>query len=88
MARVISSLQKITGTFQVVANNNSRSLIIADTYSDSALSNSISIKKSRGTNITPLKVVSGDSIKPCKRTRSNLAWKIQEQTGNRPHLFR
>jgi hypothetical protein len=55
-------LQNINGTVQVVANNNSRSLIIADTYSDSALANSISIRKSRGTNITPLKVISGDSI--------------------------
>ena len=58
----VNLLQNTNGTFQVVANNNSRSLIIADTYSDSALANSISIKKARGTNITPLKVVSGDRI--------------------------
>jgi hypothetical protein len=56
-------LQNLNGTVQITANNFGRSSIVADNYhASSTVSNSFSMIRGRGTNITPATIVSGDVI--------------------------
>ena len=55
-------LQNLNGTFQVIANNNSRGIILADTYSSAVASNAITMRKARGTSVSPTAVLSGDMV--------------------------
>jgi hypothetical protein len=55
-------LQNVNGTIQVVANNSNRNVIIADTFYTGTTGNAITIRRARGTNITPTASANGDSI--------------------------
>jgi len=56
-------LQNLNGTVQITANNFGRSSIVADNYhTSSTISNSFSMIRGRGTNITPSTILAGDVI--------------------------